>query len=85
MAVRKVKDLVATIGKYTDREGNERRQYLTVGATFERDDGSRFHRWYGTPAGNQWDGTFAEYDPKPRQEQAPQQAQPLGADPTVPF
>jgi len=40
MSMRAIKKAVATIGKYTDKTGAEKNQYLTVGKLLEREDGS---------------------------------------------
>lgn len=38
--MRAIKKAVANIGKYTDKNGQEKTQYLTVGKLLQRDDGS---------------------------------------------
>jgi len=35
-----IKKAVANIGKYTDKNGQEKNQYLTVGKLLQREDGS---------------------------------------------
>ena len=77
MSMRQVKKLVATVGKYTDRNGQEKNRYITCGKVFERDDGSRCHKIDSLPVG-EWNGWLNEYDlDEDRQQQAPQQtAQP---------
>ena len=38
----KVANIVATVGTFTDKEGNERRRYKTVGALIESKDGKTY-------------------------------------------
>lgn len=39
-SMKPIKKAVTTTGKYTDRSGNEKNQYLTIGKLLQRDDGS---------------------------------------------
>lgn len=42
MATKKIKNLSVAIGKYTDHSGNEKTNWLNIGAIFQKDDGGKF-------------------------------------------
>lgn len=67
-------DVVATVGTYTDRDGNEKRRYQNCGAVFEK-DGKLSLKLEAIPVGD-WNGWFNLYEPhteaRPAQERAPQ-------------
>jgi len=53
MAARKIKDIAAKVGEYTDRQGQTKGRWQNVGALMKNDDGSVFiilERWFN-PAG----------------------------------
>ena len=64
MALTKVKNLVVTMGKYTDMNGNEKSRYLTIGSMFERQDGSWCLKLDAMPIGEEWTGWVNCYDPR---------------------
>lgn len=68
MASFKKFDAVATIGKYTDRQGNEKKRYVTVGSVFEDEQGRLSLKLDAVPCSQEWGGWVAFYDPKPRTE-----------------
>lgn len=68
MASKKVYDAVATVGEYTDRQGNTKKRYITVGAVFESDEGRMSLKMEAIPAGPTWSGWISFYEPK-QQEQ----------------
>lgn len=39
---KKIKDLAVATGKYTDRDGNEKTNWLNIGAIIQKDDGGKF-------------------------------------------
>lgn len=58
---RKTHDLVATVGTYKDREGNEKKRYQNVGSVFEDTDGRRSYKLDAVPVGKEWSGWLSEY------------------------
>ena len=79
--MRRVKKLVATTGSYI-KDGVEKKRYLTVGHTFEDDQGRRAHKIDSLPVGGEWNGWLSEYE-LDEQGRAPgqqsQQSQPAAA------
>lgn len=59
--MKKIKKAVAVTGKYTDRNGNEKNQYHTCGALFQRDDGSLCMKLDALPLGD-FNGWVSFYD-----------------------
>lgn len=39
---KKIKDLAVAGSKYTDREGNEKTNWINIGSIMEKDDGGKF-------------------------------------------
>jgi len=64
MASRKIKDLVATIGEYTAKDGEIKKRYLKCGAMFENDEGNQSIKIDGLPVGSEWSGWLSLYDPR---------------------
>ena len=81
----KIFDAVATVGKYTDRQGNEKSRYVTVGAVFEDDKKRMSLKLESLPVGGDWNGWVSFYTPKesqPRQDAKPaHNNDPLDGDP----
>lgn len=42
MATKKIKNLSVALSKYTDHSGNEKTNWLNIGAIFQKDDGGKF-------------------------------------------
>jgi hypothetical protein len=42
MATKKIKNLSVALSKYTDHNGNEKTNWLNIGAIFQKDDGGKF-------------------------------------------
>lgn len=64
-----IKKAVANVGKYTDRSGKEKNQYLTCGKLLQREDGSLCLKMDAVPVG--WNGWLSFYDlDENRKEQA---------------
>lgn len=40
--MKKIADLVVSIGKYTNKDGKEKNRYINVGSKMQKDDGSSF-------------------------------------------
>lgn len=91
MAATKVRDVVAKIGEYEDRNtGQKKGRYLNVGALMKNEDGSVFiilNRWFN-PAGVPSDrDTIILNCFDPNREQVQQQAPAAGGgvDDEIPF
>lgn len=66
--MKKAYDAVATVGKYTDRQGNEKKRYVTVGAVFEDDQGRMSLKMDAVPCSHEWSGWISFYEPKEREQ-----------------
>lgn len=77
-----IKEVVATIGKYIDANGEEKNRYLRIGTLMERDDKSQCIKIDALPVG-EWDGWANCYDPKPKTGQPRHPDAPF--DDEVPF
>lgn len=94
--MKKIRKAVATIGKYTDANGNEKNRYVTIGGLFKRDDNTLCMKLDSVPVGADFNGwvNFYELDdekpqaqaqaPAPQPQAAPQQAAALD-DGDLPF
>lgn len=67
MASFKKYDAVCTIGKYTDRQGNEKKRYVTVGSVFEDEQGRLSLKLDAVPVGQEWSGWVSFYEPKAKE------------------
>ncbi len=68
--MRHVKNVVATVGKYIDKTGQEKNRYMTCGRMMERDDGSNAIVIDSMPVGgSEWNGWFNLYEPSERDAQ----------------
>lgn len=76
--MRKVYDVVATVGKRKDGKPN----YVKVGVVLEGDKGLSM-KLETLPMGNEWNGWLNFYEPKPRNGE--QSAQQSSADPSDPI
>jgi hypothetical protein len=61
MAAKYTHDVVATNGSYRDREGNEKKRYVTVGKVFTQDDGRMNLKLDVIPVGPDWSGWLSLY------------------------
>ena len=68
MATRKKFDAVATVGKFTNGQGEEKKRFLTVGAVFEDDQGRLSMKLDGVPVSPEWSGWISFYEPKQQGE-----------------
>lgn len=87
--MKKKYDIVAGLGKYTDREGNEKTRNFRFGSIFVRDDGSPCIKIDAFPVGPDFTGWANCYEPRPVEGQAPPQSQQPPAshagDDSIPF
>lgn len=82
MATKKIYDLAAKVGSYTDRNGETKNRYVNAGAVWEKDDGSRFisiNRTFN-PAGvpnpdNKEAVLLSQFEIRPRGEDGQRQQQ----------
>lgn len=76
--MQKTHDLVATVGKYTDREGNEKKRFQKCGSAFSDDQGRISLKLDAVPVGQEWSGWLSLYDvdrDRGQQSQPPQHQQ----------
>lgn len=90
MAVKKIYDMVCTVGKYTDKQGNEKNETVTIGKMIVMDDGKFFSSVKSFPVSALWDGTIHYYEQKPKetapvQQSAPPQNQSAPPEDDLPF
>ena len=88
--MKQFKKVVATVGKYTDANGQEKNRYVTVGRAFIRDDKSVSIKVDSMPVGPEFSGWLNLYDlDEDRQGHAPARAAPAPApapvDDDLPF
>lgn len=66
--MKKLGNMVATVGSYLDAEGNEKKRYVRCGALFSRDDGSMTMKLDSIPVGaeefNGWMNCYPDEDKK---------------------
>ena len=68
-------NVTATIGEYTDREGNTKKRYMKCGAAFTGDDGRMSIKLDAVPCG-EWSGWFNLY---PKEDEYKQSSTPAKA------
>lgn len=56
------KKIVASVGKYTDKEGNEKKRWQNVGTLFQGDDGNFSIKLDAVPVSPEWSGWFSCFD-----------------------
>ena len=84
--MKKFKKVVATVGKYTDANGQEKNRYVTVGSAFIRDDKSVSIKVDAMPVGPEFSGWLNLYDLDEDRKPAPAPAAaPVAADEDLPF
>jgi len=81
MSWKKLRKLSATVGEYTDNQGNKKRQYLTIGYEWQKDDGHTAFKIDSIPVG--WTGWFSSY-PLDEQRQVQQDRQTVAGYQTEP-
>jgi hypothetical protein len=80
--MQKTYDMVVVTGKYTNRNGEEKKSYLKIGSVFTKDDGKMSCKIDAIPTGA-WDGWVGLYTPEVRDGQS-KSAQPF-ANQDTPF
>ena len=76
-------DIVATIGTYTDREGNEKKRFNKCGAAFTNDDGNLSIKIDAMPVSPEWNGWLSLYEKKEFDNQASSRPQPARQQPVA--
>lgn len=73
-------DIVATIGEYTNNQGETKKRYTKCGAAFTDDDGRLSLKLDTTPCSPEWSGWLSLYPKKdsdaPRQQKPASNQQP---------
>lgn len=77
-------DALATVGEYTDRNGETKKRYQRVGGVFENDKGQLSLRIEALPISKDWNGWVSFYEPKPRDGQNTQTSKPAPARKAAP-
>lgn len=86
MKVKEIKNLCVA-RKYTDAQGQEKTQWITIGKEFIGDDGSSFLKIDTIPAGNWWNGivsVFEQRNDSKKPQADSQQATGQYREPTMP-
>jgi hypothetical protein len=68
MSMKKLGNAVAVVGTYTNRQGEEKKQYQNCGVFFENDRGEISIKLSAIPAGNYWTGFLNCYPDKEKDE-----------------
>ena len=73
--VKKIYDMVVVTGTYTNKSGEEKKEFTNIGKFFVMDDNSFFSKITSIPV--KWDGMISYYEQKPKEQAqittAPQQ------------
>jgi len=70
--VRKIYDMCAITGKYTNKNNEEKNEYTNIGKFFIMDDNSFFSVIKTVPVGA-WDGKVSYFEQKEKEQAAPPQ------------
>lgn len=81
--VKKIYDMVAVTGTYTNGKGEQKNEYTNIGKFIVMDDNSFFSVMKTVPVGN-WDGKVSYFEQKEKEHTQPQAtvAAPPSATPT---
>ena len=69
--VKKIYDMVAVTGTYTNGKGEQKNEYTNIGKFFVMDDNSFFSVIKTVPVGN-WDGKVSYFEQKEKEHAQPQ-------------
>lgn len=64
MAAQYTHDVVATVGSYRDREGNEKKRFVNIGKCFTQENGRMSIKLDTIPVGPEWSGWLSLYEKK---------------------
>jgi hypothetical protein len=91
---KKIKDLAVALSKWTDRDGNEKTNWINIGSIMEKDDGGKFMILSRTfnPAGvpnpeNKDSLIVSMFDVKPKDQSAAEKTKDAfsGTEEEIPF
>lgn len=71
MAAKRTHDVVATVGKYKDQSGEEKKRYVNVGSAFTDEQGRISIKLDTVPVSPEWSGFLALYPVKDRLSESP--------------
>jgi hypothetical protein len=71
MAIKRTHDVVATVGTYKDRDGNEKKRYVNCGSAFLDDSGRMSIKLETIPVSPEWSGWVSLYAVEKRDAPAP--------------
>ena len=80
MGAKRTHDAVATIGKYKDAQGNEKKRFLTVGSVFTDDQGRMSLKLDAVPTAQDWSG-FISFYPVEKKQSNERQSPPVAKKP----
>lgn len=75
-------NLVAKNGTYTNRDGEEKANWLTIGKLFQKDDGTYSAKVDSFPIGGEWDGWLSVFPPRDKEDKPRGQGQARGGSRT---
>lgn len=81
---KRVYDAVVVTGSYTNKAGDEKKNYSKIGTVFENDKGQLSLKLDLLPLGKEFSGWINFYEPKPR-EGGSQAQQDEDEDGSIPF
>lgn len=76
MSTKPYKRIVAANGKYTNKDGDEKTRWLTVGTLFQKEDGSFSAKIEALPCGPQWDGWLNFFEIEDRKKSTQDDSEP---------
>lgn len=76
MKTRKKADAVASIGEYTNGQGEKKKRYVNIGTLFESEDGRLSLKVDAIPVNPEWSGWVSFFEPKDSDNQTRRQQGP---------
>lgn len=73
--MKKIFDATATIGRYTNKDGEEKKRYVTIGSVFQDDQGRMSLKLDAVPCGPEWSGWVSFYPVEERGQRSTQRPQ----------
>ena len=68
MKAKRTHDLVATVGEYTNRDGEKKKRYQNCGSVFTGEDGRMSIKLEALPISKDWSGFMSLYEVEAKQE-----------------
>lgn len=66
--MKRIQNVVATIGTYKGRDGAEKKRYVTCGTAITGEDGRLSFKLDVVPVSPEWSGWFALYDVRDQEQ-----------------